>query len=107
MGGERDGDFGGYIAQLFFFDFDATVFDGSETAPFVPSDPGTPWDQVSLLLFSVDGASSIDNRVRVQMNLTSWSAAPVPEPHTAALLALGLLALAVRGRRRSSILPRA
>ena len=101
------GDFGGYIAQLTFFDFDATAFDGSESAPFVPGDPGAPWDQVSIALFSVNGASAIDNRVKVQMNLSNWSAAPVPEPRSAALLALELLSLAVRERRRRSILPRA
>src|SRR5262245_48072122 len=43
------GDFAGYAAQIEFFDFDAAVFNGGETEPFVPADL-IGWEQVHLRL---------------------------------------------------------
>jgi hypothetical protein len=88
------GSFAGFAAQLEFFDFDSSVFDGSETAPIDPTDPlfYSQWDQVRLTLNSLDGTNSLDGRVQVQM--------AIPEPRSALLLALGLALLATRDRQR-------
>jgi hypothetical protein len=90
---------GGYAALIEFFDYSSSQFDGTESAPFVPPDP-SGWDQVRLTLNSLDGTGAIDGRVQVQVDLDSWGATPVPEPHSAALLALGLAAFALRDRRK-------
>jgi hypothetical protein len=91
------GSFNGFAAQLEFFDFDSTVFDGSETAPIDPTDPLVffRWEQVRLTLNSLDGSNQLDGRVQVQM--------AVPEPRSALLLAFGLALLATRNRRRLSV----
>jgi hypothetical protein len=88
--------FAGYAAQIEFYDFNREVFDGTETAPFVP-DFGAPWEQVRLTLNSVDGSAAFDGRLQVEVNLSSWSV--VPEPRSAVLLALGLASLAHQRRR--------
>jgi hypothetical protein len=97
-GTNYSGNFGGYAVRIEFFDNTATNFDGSETAPFVPSDL-SDWSFGRLLLDSLDGSGSPDGRVQVQVNFTSW--APVPEPRTGVLLALGLASLAHHRRRRA------
>ncbi len=87
----------GYVAQVEFFDFSASTFDGSEAAPFVPNDT-IGWSQVRLTLNSVDGLGAFDGRVTVDVAIDSWNMQQVPEPHSAALLLLGLAALALRAR---------
>lgn len=89
----------GYVAQIEFFDFSSSHFDGTESAPFVPSSLAG-WDQVWLTLNSVDGSGSLDDAVEVEMAIDTWSVQPVPEPRSAALLAFGLASLALRARRR-------
>jgi hypothetical protein len=93
------GDFAGYLALIQFFDFDSTVFDGSETQPFVPGSVAAPWEQVRLTLNSVDDSGVYDERAKVQVDLTSWAVQPVPEPRSAMLLALGLASFAHQRRR--------
>jgi hypothetical protein len=95
-GTNSSGNFAGYRARIEFFDATATQFDGTETAPFVPDDLPS-WTQARLILESLQddggGATSFDGRVQVQVNLTS-----IPEPHSAILIAFGLVSLAVRRR---------
>jgi hypothetical protein len=94
------GDFGGYAAQIEFYDSESAVFDGSESEPFVPGDyPAAPWDQARLTLNSVNGSSNLDGRVQVQVDITSWGLQPVPEPRSSVLLALGLASFAHQRRR--------
>jgi hypothetical protein len=90
------GSFGGYAAQLQFFDFDSSVFNGSESAPIDPTSPAfsSAWDQVRIEFFSLDGSQNQSLAVHLQMT---------PEPHTAALLALGLVSFAVRARCRARV----
>jgi hypothetical protein len=99
------GGFAGYAAQLEFFDFSSSQFDGSETAPIVPSGLAG-WDQVRLSLNSLmddgGGSTSIDGRVQVQIDLDSWGAAPVPEPSSGSLVTLGVGCLVLRARRRAT-----
>jgi hypothetical protein len=92
------GSFGGYSAQLQFFDFDSSVFDGSESQPIDPTAPAfsSAWDLVRIEFFSLDSSMSQTTSVHLQM-------VPVPEPHTAALVALGLVPLAIRGHRRARV----
>jgi hypothetical protein len=87
------GSFGGYVAQIEFYDFDSSVFDGSETAPIDPLDPAVypNWEQVRVTLNSVNGSLNPDGRVVVQL--------AIPEPRSGALLAVGVAALARRRRR--------
>ncbi|MGH7337502.1 MAG: hypothetical protein ACREI7_07990 [Myxococcota bacterium] len=98
------GNFAGYAGQIDFFDNTSTQFDGSETAPIVPSDL-TGWEPTHRLTLNFlkdngDGTTSFDpQRFQLQVNLTSWSAQPVPEPRSAALLAFGLASLALRARK--------
>jgi len=95
-GTNTSGNFAGYRARIEFFDSTASQFNGTETAPFVPDDIPS-WTQVRLVLESLQddggGATSFDGRVQVQVNLTT-----IPEPHTAMLIALGLVSLAARAR---------
>src|SRR4029450_9738066 len=104
--------FAGYAAQIEFNDYDAVVFDGTETQPFVPDDvTGAPgiadWDEVILRLTRLEqnGAPPpvLDNRVQVGVIINSWT--PGPEARSAALLALGRAAPGDRRgvrRRRSA-----
>ena len=87
------GSFGGYSAQLQFFDFQGGVFDGGETQPIDPTDSAfsTAWDLVRIEFFSLDGSQNQTTSVHLQM-------VPVPESRSATLLALGLAALALRER---------
>jgi hypothetical protein len=93
------GGFAGYAAQIEFFDFTSTAFNGGETEPFVPADL-TGWSQVRLdlnsLVSSGGGPPSIDERVHVHVRIESWSI--VPEPRAVVLLALGLVLIAARAR---------
>ena len=93
------GEFAGYTAQIEFFDFDAAVFNGGETEPFVPADL-IGWEQVRLRLDALvangGGAPQIDPDWQVQVHITSWTV--VPEAGTGALFALGLVLIAVRRR---------
>jgi hypothetical protein len=91
------GDFGGFAAAISFFDVDSAFFDGSETAPFVPTDL-VGWEITRILLDSLDGSGLADGRVQVQVGITSWTV--VPEPRSALLIGLGLATLALAGRRR-------
>jgi hypothetical protein len=95
--GATGGDFAA-LAQIELNDFSASRFNGLERAPFVPSNLAG-WDQALLRLDSIASNGSIDGRVQVQVNLLSWSV--VPEPRSAVLLALGLVSLALRERRRA------
>jgi hypothetical protein len=90
--------FAGYVAQIEFYDFERDVFDGTETAPFVPDAVDFPWNQARLTLNSVDGSLIYDNRVKVEVNITRWT--EVPESRSAVLLALGLASIAWRERKR-------
>lgn len=88
------GSFGGYSAQLQYFDFDSTAFDGSESQPI---DPTTlpysfAWDLVRIEFFSLDSSQNQTTSVHLQM-------VPVPEPHTAALVAFGLVSFAALAHR--------
>lgn len=95
------GDFAGYAAQIEFFDFDSAAFNGGETEPFVPADL-IGWEQVRLALHALvangGGPAQIDDLVKVQVNIASWTVLPVPETDTAALLAVGLVWIAARRR---------
>ena len=93
------GSFAGYFALLQFFDFDATALDGNEDEPFVPGSATAPWEQVRLTLNSVNDSLVYDNRVKVQVDITSWGVQSVPEARTGALLAFGLASLALRARK--------
>jgi hypothetical protein len=96
------GSFGGYSAQLQFFDFDSAVFDGSESEPIDPTAPAfsSAWDLVRIEFFSLDGSQNQTTSVHLQM-------VPVPEPRALALVALGLVSLAVRARQVSRSEPEA
>lgn len=99
-------DFAGFAAQIEFHDFEATVFDGNESEPFVPDALGAPWNDVRLALVRLkrngDLSTSFDSRVLVGVAITSWT--PVHGPRSAALLALGIAFLAGARRRRGPIL---
>ena len=90
------GSFGGYSAQLQFFDFDSSVFDGSESAPIDPTAAAfsLAWDQIRIEFFSLDGSQNQTTAVHLQMT---------PEPDSAALLALGLVSCALHARRRARV----
>jgi len=102
-GTNTSGNFAGYAARIEFFDGTASQLDGTETAPFVPDVLGD-WNIKRLVLESHkdngDGTTSFDDRVQVQVNFDSWSVQVVPEPSSVALLALGLVSLALRARVR-------
>ena len=87
------GSFNGFAAQLEFFDFDSSVFDGDESAPIDPTDPlvYSGWEQIRLTLNSLDGSNELDGRVQVQV--------AVPEPRGALLIGLGLAMLARQKQR--------
>jgi hypothetical protein len=92
------GSFGGYSAQLQFFDFGSSVFDGTESQPIDPTAPAfsSAWELVRIEFFSLDGSMNQTTAVHLQI-------VPIPEPHSAALLALGLVPLAVRARRDARV----
>jgi len=107
-GTNSSGNFAGYAARIEFFDNTHSNFDGTESAPTIPDDI-VGWTQARLILDSLkdngDGTSSPDGRVQVQVNFSSWSI--VPEPNSSALVALGLVWLALRARQVSRSEPQA
>lgn len=90
----------GFAARVQLFDFDSSILDGSEPANFVVSDL-SEWESTSVFLSErIASDTGVLENVKLEIALDTWQV--VPEPHSGALLAIGLLSL-VRRRGREHV----